>query len=117
MDEILNSVISKIEDQQKQCENQPAWFVGEQLKSMCKESREIAEIIVKDLDAEGMSIIGAEKKIKEYADSHRKGKCGFVPPDAADEILRKFYGLPGKGEEASEPEQAGSKVIDLTAFL
>ena len=117
MSEVLDSVIKKVEAQQEGCKDSAAWCVGEQLKDMCKSDEKIAELLDKDLDVETMSIIEAEKKIKAYADNHRKGKCGFVPPVEADRILREFYGLPGRNEEATEPEQVSGKVIDLTAFL
>ena len=119
MSEVLNSVISKIEAQQEKCQNEAAFCVGEQLKDMAREDSSVAELLDKDLDVEDMSITMAEKKIKAYADSHRKGRCGFVPPTEADRILREFYGLPGGGGEVTEQpsEQEGSKVIDLSAFL
>lgn len=118
MSEVLNSVISKIEAQQEKCQNEAAFCVGEQLKDMAREDPSVAELLDKDLDVENMSIMMAEKKIKAYADNHRKGKCGFVSPKEADRILREFYGLPGDGNATEQPsEQAGSKVIDLSAFL
>lgn len=118
MQHVLDSVIAKIEVQQRENENTPAWCVGEQLKDMSRSDQAVAELLDKDLDVESMSIVEAEKKIKEYADKNRKGRCGFVPPNIADEILRKFYGLPAR-DEAIEPtpEQASNKIIDLTAFL
>ena len=118
MSEALNSVIAKIEAQQEKCKNDAAFCVGEQLKDMARSDMAVAELLDKDLDIEDMSITNAEKKIKAYADGHRFGKCGFVPPKEADRILREFYGLPGTNETKEEPsEQAGSKVIDLSAFL
>ncbi len=118
MSDVLNSVISKIEAQQEKCQNEAAFCVGEQLKDMARSNTAIAELLDKDLDVEDMSIMKAENKIKAYADNHRKGNCGFVPPKEADRILREFYGLPGLDDSATRPaEQAGSKVIDLTAFL
>ena len=118
MQDVLNSVIAKIEAQQENCKNEAAFCVGEQLKDMAREDSSVAELLDKDLDVEDMSITNAEKKIKEYADSHRSGNCGFVPPKEADRILREFYGLPGMNETKEEhSEQAGSKVIDLIAFL
>ncbi len=117
MSEVLNSVISKIEAQQAKCNNDAAFCVGEQLKDMARSDTTIAELLDKDLDVEDMSIAMAEKKIKAYADNHRKGKCGFVPPKEADRILREFYGLPGLNDDAQPTEQVGSKVIDLSKFL
>lgn len=117
MNETVKKVIEKIEKQQEGLKNDAAFVVGEQLKDMVSSEPQIAELLDKDLDVENMSIKNAEKKIKDYADNHRFGKCGFVPAKEADRILREFYGLPGRNEEKAEPEQVSSKVIDLTAFL
>ena len=111
------TVFEKIDAQQPKVRN-AVWMVGEQLKDMARSDTAVAELLDKDLDVEDMSITNAEKKIKEYADSHRSGNCGFVPPKEADRILREFYGLPGMNEtKEGHSEQVGSKVIDLSAFL
>ena len=119
MQETLDSVVAKIEAQQEKCKDSAAWCVGEQLKDMAREDPSVAELLDKDLDIENMSIVEAEKKIKAYADNHRKGKCGYVPPTESDRILREFYGLPGRGEvKTNQPaEQECSKVIDISSFL
>ena len=116
--EALSNVIAKIEAQQERCKDTAAFCVGEQLKDMARSDSAVAELLDKDLDVESMSIIEAEKKIKAYADSHRKGNCAFVPPKEADRILREFYGLPGMDDVKNESsEQVRSKVIDLSEFL
>lgn len=99
------TVFEKIEAQQKGKENTAPWMVAEQLKNICRSDPHCAEIVCQDLDVPEMSIVNAEKKIKEYADAQkRKGNCVCVPPNVAEGIIRKFYGLPEAGS-ASTVEQ------------
>lgn len=115
------NVFEKIEAQQKGLEHTPAWMVGEQLKDICRREPASAELIAQDLEVKEMSLTEAEKQIKAWADKQpQKGGCVCVPPDVAEEILRKFYGLPEAG--APEPKPAapagsGSKILDLSSFL
>lgn len=95
MSEIITKAVEKITSQQPKERNE-VWMVGEQLKDFARDNEKDAELILRDLDVEEMSLVEAEKKIKEYADENRSkssGKCVCVPPLVAEEILRKFYGL------------------------
>lgn len=105
------TVFEKIVKQQQGKENTAAWMVGEQLKDICANEPQNAEIIGQDLDVEGMSLVDAEKKIKEWADKQERAarSCVCVPPNKAEEILREFYGLSAKG--------AGGGIVDLDKFL
>lgn len=117
------TVFEKIEAQQKGKENTAPWMVGEQLKDICRMDPSCAEILEKDLDLPAFSLEAAEKKIRAWADKNKKGNCAVVPPNVAEDILRKFYGLPelpeGKAEGAPElipfvpakPKRVG--VLDL----
>lgn len=89
------TVFEKIEAQQKGKEDTAAWMVGEQLKDICAADPHCAELVSNDLDDKSMSIQAAEKKIKAYADGHKKGNFSCVPPNVAEKIIREFYGLPG----------------------
>ena len=110
----MSNCIEKIEAQQaKLKENTAPWVVGEQLKDICSDPQ-CAELISADLDNEEMSLEKCEKKIKEYADKHKTGNFSYVPPKVAEDIIRKFYGLPAAGE--SSTRQTGS-IIDLSDFL
>lgn len=108
--------IAKLEEQQakvKPCS--PQWMVAEQLKDICRHEPQSAELIAQDLEAETMSITEAEKKIKAFADAHKTGSFSCVTPVEADQILRKFYGLP---DPASAPDLEGcGNVIELVDFL
>lgn len=113
-------VFEKISALQKGKENTAPWMVGEQLKDICRREPECAELVEKDLDVKGMGLEDCEKKIKAYADGHKKGNCAVVPPNVAEEIIRKFYGLPDRREETpAEPMQQEQPAgfIDLTDFI
>lgn len=107
-------VFEKISALQKGIENTTPYFVGEQLKDICRREPVCAELVEKDLDVAGMGLADCEKQIKAYADKHKKGGCSVVPPNVAEGIIRKFYGLPEAGEQKTEP---AGKVLDLSAFL
>ena len=123
MTEKQNLAIELIEKQQaKLKEGQASWVVGQQLKEICRHEADAAELLAEDLRNDAMSIVQAEKKIKEYADKHKTGNFSFVSPQKAEEILRKFYALPARGEEKNVPEKAVEapqigQVIDLGDFL
>ena len=110
--------VEKLREQQSRVKDRsPQWMVAEQLMDICRNEPASAELIAIDLENPAMSVKSAEMKIKEFADElHRKrgGKDVFVPPDEADRILRKFYGLPEKG--ASVPDSGGVH-LNLKDFL
>ena len=119
-------VIAKIEAQQKGLENTGAWMAGEQLKDICRQEPSYADIVAADLENPDMSLEKAERQIKAKADELRKGiknaSCVCVPPNVAEDILRKFYGLPAAGDRAvmthGAPSQAADQgLISLEDFL
>ena len=116
---MVNAVIAKIEAQQTGLnEFEPAYQVGEQLKDICRSCPEQAELILHDLDNPQMSIVKAEKKIKEFADKHKTGSCACVPPKVADKILREFYGLADSPKETkADSGKSDDSIIDLADFL
>lgn len=91
-------------------------MAGEQLLDMVRGDDAAAEILLTDLGNKEMSIEAAEKKIRAYADElHKKNKGNSVgvSPKKAEEILRRFYGLPAP---AGVPAPAPA-AIDPFAFL
>ena len=113
------NAIELIEQQQKKLEkNSAAWVVGEQLKDICRSKPASAALLENDLDKKGMGIADAEKQVRAYADTHRKGNFAFVSPQVADGILREFYGLPA-ADAAPHPEPigGGGNIIDLMDLL
>ena len=118
MNDIQRQVIGKIEAQQKGIESTAPWMVGEQLKEICRNEPGSAELLDKDLDVPSMSIKNAEKQIKAWADKQkRNGNCVCVPPNTAEEILRKFYGLPERGRAAAPKQETGESYMRLEDFL
>lgn len=130
------TVIALIEAQQKGLpEYSPARMVGEQLKGIVMMDPDAAELLAQDLRKKGMGILEAEKKIKARADEIHKTQKGngvAVPPWEAEDILRKFYGLPerrwGPGKvnpdsSTSAPpplrmtEEKAAEVISLDDFF
>lgn len=110
------TVFEKIEGQQNGKENTAVWMVGQQLKDICRDDFNCAQIVDQDLDVPEMSIVEAEKKIREYADKQKRtGNCVCVPPNIAEKIIREFYGLPEAG--AAAPVGPSAPVIDPFAYL
>ena len=104
-----------LEEQQSKVQaRSPQWMVGEQLKDICRQEPQSAELIAQDLENPAMSIRSAEKKIKAYADGHKTGSFACVTPAEADRILREFYGLPSPGGEEEAP---GAQALNLADFL
>ena len=113
-------VIERISSLQKGIENTAPWMVGEQLKDICRREPECAELIEKDLNVKGMGLADCEKKIKEYADKHKRDRFACVPPNIAESIIRKFYGLPEICAEDKKPAENHTKpggFIDLSSFI
>lgn len=116
------TVFEKIEAMQKGKEESPVWTVGEQLKDICRREPACAKIVAEDLENEGMTLEACEWKIKAWADSHRgKGNCVCVPPNVAEGIIRKFFGLPETGAVAPAPAAESpapkKKTLDFDSFF
>lgn len=58
------------EQQSKVKERSAPWMVAEQLKDICRQEPDNAELIAQDLENPEMGIVQAEKKIKAFADAH-----------------------------------------------
>ena len=113
----MENLIKIIEQQQKGKENTPIFMVGEQLKDIAEREPGTIDLLLQDLKVPEMSLEAAEKKIKEYSDKNRKNaSCFCVSPKVAEDILRKFYGLP---EANATPLNAVStqNYIDLDSLL
>lgn len=115
---MVQELIDKISSQQGE-ENTAVYMVGEQLKDICRNSPKAAELVLKDLDVEEMSITNCEKEIHKYADELRKttkGNCVCVSPAQAEKIIREFYGIPEDDGKENKVSDFGS-IIDLSDFL
>ena len=114
---VMETAIAAIEAQQPK-ERGPVWMAGEQLKDMLRAEPALADLLVNDLSGGGMTLADAEKKIAEQAQKNRVGNCGCVTPAEAEDILRKCYGLPPRGQAVEPAEKAAKGVgIDLADFL
>lgn len=112
MSAIIDQALDKITHYQSSyTEEDKQYWIAEQIKDICRESDTNAEHLFNDIDGEKMSLAEVEKKIAAYARAH--GGC--TPPKAADEIIRKFFGL---AECAEKPKsQAPAGIISLEDFM
>lgn len=112
---MVHEAMDKLRAQQSKVKERSApWMVAEQLMDICRREPESAALIAQDLDNPEMGIVQAEQKIKAYADAHKTGNFSCVSPAEAEDILRKFYGLPKPGAE-QRPQAAVS--VDLADFF
>ena len=119
MSKIFEALEEKIRGQIKGHDGDTVALAGEQLLDMVRGDDRAAEILLTDLDNKEMSVANAEQKIRAYADElHRKvkGSCVGVSPRKAEEILRKFYGLPEPDPSGAAAKPATDE-IDPFAFL
>lgn len=92
----------------------PAEMVGCQLAEILKAQPAAAGIVLTDLEGQGMGLADCEKKIKAWADDHKNGQSSVcVPPEEAEKIIRKFYGI----EKAAEPAPVRRGALNLADFL
>ena len=122
----MERALAEIEAQQAKEKGRTApWMVGEQLREICMREPKSAELIAQDLTTGGMSLREAETKIRAYADKHKTGNFACVTPAKAEDILRKYFGLPAAAGDP-HPSPAGDtfpqgkaegEVIDLADFF
>ena len=97
---------------------------GQQIWDIVRRNEGFAEIVSADLDNEKMTVGMCEKQISAAA----RKSGGAVGPDKAENIIRKFYGLPGIPEREEWPEEdflpepakskeAEADIISLEDFL
>ena len=110
-------VFEKIQAQQEKLEaTDPAWMVGRQLADICRTDPRCEKILSEDLDSEAMSLKKAADMLQKYADdNHGKARRFCIPPNTAEQLLRKFYGLPDAVPDTAEPPT--EDVFDLSAFM
>ena len=111
----LQTVLSKINEQQKQFKQGSApWDVGEQLKDILRAQPETADLVDRDLDQTGMGLADCEKKIAAFAKSNQKENVGYCGPADSDRIIREFYGLPVRGETPIPIDPVGESAVAKT---
>lgn len=117
------TVYEMIEAQQKGHEGTTVFTVGEHLKQICRADPACADIVAEDLQQKDMDITKCEKQIKALADKiHREKKSNRVGVDyfAAEDVIRKFYGLPERvnAEQVVPTREAVEEaILDLDALM
>lgn len=105
---------NEIRKQQEGKENTPVFMIGEQLLEMARGDDNIAEILLKDLQTDGMTLIDAEKQLSVYAKKNKgNNNCFCISPKVAEDIFRKFYSLP----EKSDAKNQDASLIDISDFM
>ncbi len=122
MNERFDELLEKLSQQQKGKELTDVFMVGEQIKDICRNNSTATELVLSDLDVPEMSLEKCAGEIRKEADRlHRekKGKCICIPPDMAEEIICKFYGIPKDGAECrmQSAEQSSDNIIRLEDFI
>ena len=116
MSAVMEEVTRKIRSQQGKKHGR-VWHTGEHLLEFLGKYPQYAELISTDLDNPGMSLTNFEKEIATAARANGGGLGGTD----ADNVLRKFYGLPAEGEDVAAPVQATPEVggvhVNLSDFL
>lgn len=115
------AAIAEIEKQMQQATRRKGtvYHAGEQLRDICRREPDSAQLILTDMTlGDKHGIAAAEQKIREYC----RGVGGGCSDSEAEDVLRRFYGLGGKEEEAPEEEKeiresGGAEIIDLADYL
>lgn len=113
---MIDEVIKQIEEQQAGKEDTPSYFVGEQLKEIIRNNPQAAEIVGQDLKVKEMSIVECEKKIKAYADKHKKNNFACVTPQQAEKIICEFYGI-NQPKSTEQPQPTTEKIVSIADLL
>lgn len=121
------TVYEMIEAQQKGHEGTTVFTVGEHLKMICRADPACEQIVAEDLQHKSMGIVECEKQVAALADeiekkAKNKGKSLRVGVDffAAEDTIRKFYGLPDRVPvEQAVPtgEQVAAAILDLDVLM
>ncbi len=107
----IEKMKQRLENQlEKEYEYSPVRGVAKQLMDIVGNNENRAAAVLEDFAA-GRTVKECEQEIKKWVDGHHKGNSGYCPPDVADGIIRKFFGL-----EVIKTERQ-SKFINLEDFL
>lgn len=115
----IEKMKQRLENQlEKEYEYSPVRGVAKQLMDIVGSNEERAAVVLEDFAA-GRTVKKCEQEIKKWVDGHHKGNSGYCPPDIADGIIRKYFGLPEAGEKPQQRPQPKrkNKTINLADFL
>lgn len=110
---MVEEAIKRINEQIEKSKDGNVRSCGYQLTDIIKSTPGAAELVLRDLDRDGMSISDCEKKIHE-----EWKKNNSIDSRQADKVIREFYGIP----ETSEHAQAATvnkkhSIVDLDDFF
>lgn len=92
---------------------------GRQIWDIVRTNAEFAEIVSADLDSKDMTVEMCERKIRAAADEKHKAQKGAfvaISPAEAENIIRKFYGLPEIPERDEWPEEEKEAAAQPESF-
>ena len=118
----MKRLIDLITEQQKGHRNKPEFMIGEQIKEIAEREPSLVDILIKDLETEGMGLEDVAAKFKQYADkNHGSAKCFCISPKVAEDLIREFYGLPDSNtmevKATVKEEKAKNSFIDLDSLF
>lgn len=120
----FEELLRKVSEQQQGKEFTDIFMVGEQIKDICRNNAKATELVVADLDVPEMSLERCAAEIKKEADwlhKEKKGSCICIPPNVAEGIIRKFYGIPEDDENTDnvsrKSEKKSADIIRLEDFI
>lgn len=88
--ELSNTILKQVE---KEEEYSPVRMAGRQLMDIVGHDEQAAAIVLEDLKG-GHTVQKCHDEIEKWAKNHKAGKRACCPPDIADGIIRKYFGLP-----------------------
>lgn len=92
---------------------------GRQIWDIVRTNSGLADLISNDLDNSAMTVEMCERKIRAAADEKHKtakGSSAGVSPAEAENIIRKFYGLPEIPERDEWPEEEKEAAAQPESF-
>lgn len=98
MDEKTTLAIAEIERQAEAGISKNAQTCARQLANIVRSTPGAGELVLQDLQGDGMGVVDCEKKISDFARKHQG-----ILPEEADKIIREFYGLPEGGPAVGTP--------------
>lgn len=113
MDQKILQEVTELVRKQQSGKRGPAWMCGEQLLEMIGQDEAAAKLVLDDMQHGGLSLTGCEKKIKAFA--QKNGNVCTGPE--AEEIIRKYFGLPERGIAQKPAAEPAAGVISLEDFF
>ena len=90
-----------------------------QTADICRGKEEYISLVLEDLKAgKTLSALAAElKKLADKKHSETNGSSVCITPMEAEEVIRKFFGLPAAGEGPAPQQAPEAGILQLEDFL